>query len=131
MLLGFLLRRMTQIGLTLVVLAGLVFLALRVAPGGPAYALLGPDRYSPALASRIDQQLGLDRPLSEQFVRWLGEMAYEELGHSYFHHRPPTAVVLERLPATIELGGLAFLLSLAVGVSVGVAWQIGSCTAGR
>jgi peptide/nickel transport system permease protein len=119
-MLWFLLRRLVQTALTLGVLVGTVFLALRAAPGGPAYALLGPDRYTPALASRIDEQLGLDRPLPEQFVRWLGQMTHGELGYSYFHHRPAVAVVLERLPATLELGGLAFLVSLAVGVPVGI-----------
>ena len=119
-MLGFALCRMAQVGLTIGVLAGVVFLALRAAPGGPAYVLLGPDRYTPALAARINQQLGLDRPLPEQFVRWLDQMAHGELGYSYFHHRPAIAVVLERLPATLQLGGLAFLLSLAVGVPVGV-----------
>jgi peptide/nickel transport system permease protein len=117
---GFVLRRLAQVGLTIALLAGVVFVAVRAAPGGPAYALLGPDRYTPALAARIDQQLGLDRPLPEQFVRWVGEMAHGELGYSYFHHRPAVGVVLERLPATLQLGGLAFVLSLAVGVPVGV-----------
>ena len=117
---GFVLRRLAQVGLTIALFAGVVFFALRAAPGGPAYALLGPDRHTPALAARIDQQLGLDRPLPEQFVRWVGEMAHGELGYSYFHHRPAVTVVLERLPATLQLGGLAFLLSLAVGVPVGV-----------
>ena len=119
-MLTFALRRLFQVALTVTLLLAAVFLALRLSPGGPAYALLGPDRYTPALAARIDRELGLDRPLPEQFARWLGEMAHGELGYSYFHHRPALAVVLERLPATLELGGLAFLLSLAGGVAVGV-----------
>ena len=119
-MLGFVLRRLLQTALTLAVLLGAVFLALRLAPGGPAYALLGPDRYTPARAARIDQQLGLDRPLPQQFVRWLDEMAHGELGHSYFYHRPAVTVALERLPATLQLGGLAFLVALGVGVPVGV-----------
>ena len=98
---GFVLRRLAQVGLTIALLAGVVFVALRAAPGGPAYALLGPDRYTSVLAARIDQQLGLDRPLPEQFIRWMGEMAHGELGYSYFHHRPAVGVVLERLPATL------------------------------
>ena len=131
-MLGFVLRRLLQTALTLAVLLGAVFLALRLAPGGPAYALLGPDRYTPARAARIDQQLGLDRPLPQQFVRWLDEMAHGELGYSYFHHRPAIAVVLERLPATLQLGGLAFLLALGVGVPLGVWAAVGQgCWADR
>jgi len=119
-MIGFMFRRLLQTALTLALLLGAVFLALRLTPGGPAYALLGPDRYTPGRAARIDQQLSLDRPLPHQFVRWLGEMVRGELGYSYFHHRPAVAVVLERLPATLQLGGLAFLLALGVGVPVGV-----------
>jgi peptide/nickel transport system permease protein len=131
-MLGFVLRRLLQTALTLAVLLGAVFLALRLAPGGPAYALLGPDRYTPARAARIDQQLGLDRPLPQQFVRWLDEMIHGELGYSYFHHRPAIAVVLERLPATLQLGGLAFLLALGVGVPLGVWAAVGQgCWADR
>ena len=117
---AFALRRLVQVGGTLVVLLMLAFLAVRLAPGGPAYALLGPDRYTPALAARIDQQLGLDRPLPEQFVRWITQLTRGELGYSYFHHRPAVAVVLERLPATLQLGSLAFLVALALGIPAGV-----------
>jgi len=117
---AFALRRLVQVGGTLVVLLILAFLAVRLAPGGPAYALLGPDRYTPALAARIDQQLGLDRPLPEQFVRWITQLTRGELGYSYFHHRPAVAVVLERLPATLQLGSLAFLVALALGIPAGV-----------
>jgi peptide/nickel transport system permease protein len=116
----FVARRLTQAAVAFCLLLVAVFVALRMAPGGPAYALLGPDRYTPDRAARIDRQLGLDRPLPEQVVRWVREMAEGELVYSYFHHRPALAVVRERLPATILLGGLAFLLSLAGGVAAGV-----------
>jgi len=119
-MLGFLGRRLLQAALTLGTLVALVFLALRLAPGGPAYVLLGADRYTPERAARIERQLGLDRPLPEQLGRWVRELAQGELGSSVFHHRPALAVVTERLPATLLLGGLAFLLSLAGGVAAGV-----------
>jgi len=116
----FLMRRLLQAGGTLALLLVLVFLTLRLAPGGPAYALLGPDRYTPARAARIDAQLGLDQPVPEQVRRWVIELAAGELGYSYFHHRPALVVVMERLPATLFLGGLAFLLALGVGIPIGI-----------
>jgi peptide/nickel transport system permease protein len=117
---AFLLRRSLELLLTLGVLVLVVFLVLRLAPGGPAQVLLGPDRYTPALEDRVNHVLGLDRSLPEQVVRWIRAVIEGELGISYFHRRPASQVVLERLGATLLLGGLAFALSLAVGVSVGV-----------
>ena len=119
-MLAYALRRLLQAAGTLAVLLVLVFLVLRLAPGGPAYAFLGPDRYTPSLAARIDEQLGLDRPLPEQAVRWVTQLTRGELGYSYFHHRPAVSVVWERFPATLALGGSAFLLALGLGVPAGV-----------
>ncbi len=120
-MLRFLLRRLAQVLLTLVILATVTFAAVRAAPGGPAQVLLGPDRYTPQLEAQLNRQLGLDRPLPEQLLHWAGSLARGELGYSYFHRRPAGAVVAERLPNTLLLGGLAFLASLAGGVGLGVA----------
>lgn len=119
-MIAFLLRRSVELFLTLGVLVLAVFAVLRLAPGGPAQVLLGPDRHTPALEDRVNQVLGLDRSLPEQIGRWVRAVFAGELGISYFHRRPASQVVLERLGATLLLGGLAFALSLAVGMSVGV-----------
>lgn len=120
-MLRFLLWRLVQVLLTLLVLAVLTFGAIRAAPGGPAQILLGPDRYTPQLEAQLNRQLGLDRPLPEQFLRCGAALLRGELGYSYFHRRPAVEVVAERLPNTVLLGGLAFLVSLAAGVTLGVA----------
>ena len=119
-MIAFLLRRSVELLLTLGVLVLVVFVVLRLAPGGPAQVLLGPDRYTPALEARVNHVLGLDRSLPEQVGRWVRAVFAGELGVSYFYRRPASEVVLERLGATLLLGGLAFALSLAAGVSVGV-----------
>ena len=119
-MIAFLLRRSVELLLTLGVLVLVVFVVLRLAPGGPAQVLLGPDRYTPALEARVNHVLGLGRSLPEQMGRWVRAVFEGELGVSYFHRRPASEVVLERLGATLLLGGLAFALSLAAGVSVGV-----------
>jgi peptide/nickel transport system permease protein len=117
---AFLVRRAVEVTLTLAALILAVFLVLRLAPGGPAQVLLGPDRYTPALEERVNHSLGLDRSVPEQAVRWARAVFTGELGTSYFHRRPASQVVLERLGATLILGGLSFGLSLAVGLTVGV-----------
>ena len=119
-MLRFALRRAAQVLLTLAILALAAFLTIRSAPGGPAQVLLGPDRVTPELEAELNQQLGLDRPLPEQFARWVASLVQGDLGYSYFHRRPATDVVGERLPATLLLGGLAFVLSLGGGVALGV-----------
>lgn len=119
-MIAFLVRRVVEVTLTLGALILAVFLVLRLAPGGPAQLLLGPDRFTPALEERVNHTLGLDRSLPEQVVRWVRAVCAGELGTSYFHRRPASQVVLERLGATLVLGGLAFGLSLAIGLSVGV-----------
>jgi peptide/nickel transport system permease protein len=114
-----------EVGITLVLLLAAAFLVLRLAPGGPAQVLLGPDRYTPELEARLNARLGLDRPLLEQFGRWVAAAVRGELGDSYFQHRPAAAVVLERLPATLWLCGPAFVLAVGVGVGAGV-WAAAS-----
>ncbi|MBV9359567.1 MAG: ABC transporter permease [Chloroflexi bacterium] len=68
----------------------------------------------------VNEQLGLDRPLPEQFGRWVVSLARGDLGFSYFFRRPAFDVVSERLAATVLLGGSAWLLSSAIGIAGGV-----------
>jgi peptide/nickel transport system permease protein len=118
--LRFTLHRLGQSALTLAALALATFVAIRLAPGGPALVLLGQDRYTPALEAEVNRRLGLDRPLPEQLARWGALVSRGDFGDSYFYRRPALEVVLERLPASLLLGGLAFLLSLGGGVAAGV-----------
>lgn len=118
--LRFLLRRVAQFVVTVVALLLIVFFVVRLAPGGPAQSLLGAEYYTPERAAELNRQLGLDRPLPEQLVRWLTLLVTGDLGYSYFFRRPAIDVVLERLSATALLGGLACLLSVLGGVTLGV-----------
>jgi len=81
-MLRFTLRRVAEAALTLAILVAGAFFALRAAPGGPAYVLLGPDRLTGESEARVNRQLGLDRPLPEQLVRWVGTLAHGELGYT-------------------------------------------------
>ncbi len=119
-MLRFTLRRGGQVALTLFLLAVVTFGLLQATPGGPAQVLLGPDRYTPELEAQLNRDLGLDRPLPVQLVRWLGTLARGELGRSYFFRRPAFDVVRERLPATLILGGSSFFLALVGGITCGV-----------
>lgn len=117
----FLLWRGAQILLTMVVLIVVTFIMVRVAPGGPAQVLLGPDQVSPENIAAVDARLGLDRSLPEQLWKWTSAVAGGDLGISYFYRLPAVQVVVERLPATLILGGSALVVAMLVGIPLG-AW---------
>jgi peptide/nickel transport system permease protein len=112
--------RLGQVGLTVVLLALVAFVAIRTAPGGPAYVLLGAERSTPEAVARVNQQLGLDKPLPQQLGAWVGTLLHGDFGFSYFFRRPALEVVQERLGATLLLGGCAWVLSSLAGVAAGV-----------
>ena len=95
-----------------------VFMLIHLTPGDPALILLGEDR-SPQAIAQIHQQLGLDKPLYVQYVIWLGRIAHGDLGRSITTNQPVATAIGERLPATIELGLVALLWSLAVAIPLG------------
>jgi peptide/nickel transport system permease protein len=81
--------------------------------------LLGEDSTPEALAA-LRQQLGLDRPLYEQYALWLNQAVHGNLGESIQLHEPVLQAILERLPVTIELGVAALLFSLLLAVPLGM-----------
>ncbi len=116
---AFVLRRGSQILLTMIVLVLVTFIIVRVAPGGPAQVLLGPDQVSPERIAEVDARLGLTRPIPEQLWRWTEAVAQGDLGSSYFYRMPAVQLVLERLPATLILGGSALLVAMLIGIPLG------------
>lgn len=119
-MLAFAIRRAVQIALTLALLALGTFLVLRAAPGGPAPVLLGADYWTPEREAELNQTLGLDRPLPVQLVLWGRAILTGDLGYSYFHRRPAGEVVAERMVPTLVLGVVAWVVSLVLGVGLGV-----------
>ncbi|MCT0207338.1 ABC transporter permease [Synechococcus sp. CS-1332] len=99
-------------------IASLVFLLLRVAPGDPIDALLG-TRAPEAARAALRAQLGLDRPLAEQYGRFLGHLLQGDLGQSLTNGEPVTRLIQASLPASLELGVVALLLAAIVGLTVG------------
>jgi peptide/nickel transport system permease protein len=95
-----------------------VFLLIHLSPGDPALIILGEDRTPEAIA-QVHQQLGLDRPLYEQYVIWLGHISHGDWGRSITTHEPVGKAITDRLPATLELGMVALLWSLLVAIPLG------------
>ncbi len=118
---AYVLRRLLLAVPTLFGIAVVVFLLLRLAPGGPGAG--GADsvrRVSGRAAEEMRRLYGLDRPLPEQFALWIGRVARLDLGESFVDHRPVAERIREALPHTLALNGLALLFALAFAIPLGV-----------
>jgi peptide/nickel transport system permease protein len=115
----FLLSRLGQ--LLLVVLAAITFnfFLIHLAPGGPAVMIVGRDA-SPEAYARAVEDLGLDRPLWVQYVNYLASLARGDLGMSFKFREPVLDLLLGRLPLTLLLAIPAYVLSVVIGVLLGV-----------
>lgn len=118
---------MTRIGLRLLsavpTLFGVVmvtFLLTRVLPGDPAVFFASNPAMTEADIAAVRESLGLDKPLYEQFVLYLGDLAQGDLGRSIATGQPVTAELARRLPASAELTLLAFVLAVGVAVPLGL-----------
>jgi peptide/nickel transport system permease protein len=97
----------------------LVFGFIRLIPGDPATAMLG-ERATVESIARVRQNLGLDKPLPEQYLIYMGKVLRGDMGTSILRGEPVTQDILRRFPATVELALSAILISLLVGVPAGI-----------
>ena len=117
-LLRYLGARLALAPLMLWLIASLVFLLLRVAPGDPVDALLGPKAPAAARAA-LRHQLGLDQPLPVQYGSFLADLLHGNLGVSQASKQPVLAIIQGSLPASLELGLVALLIAAVLGLAVG------------
>lgn len=111
--------RLLQAIPVLLLVAVLTFVLMHMLPGDPAVVIAGPDA-TPEAVDRLRHQLGLDRPLWEQLVHWLGNLARGDFGQSLMLNQGVFSAVVERLPVTLSLAFIAFLITIPVGVLLGV-----------
>jgi peptide/nickel transport system permease protein len=114
-----LVRRTLQAVLTLVIALVLLFLVVHILPGDPL-AREGDRALTPQQIETLRARYGLDRPLGSQLLAFLSGIARGDLGVSIQYGRPVTGLLLERLPATLLLGGTVLLLNFTLGVWLGV-----------
>lgn len=106
------------------VVAVIVFLLLRLAPGDPA-AILAGDAASPEQIAQIRARLGLDQPMLGQFGTWIWRLAHGDLGTSIISNKPVAALILDRIEPTLALAVTTILFAVLVAVPLGVlaAWR--------
>jgi len=118
---GYLLRRLAAAALLLWLVLTATFVLLRLVPGDPASSIAELPIPKAAKEKLIHAQ-GLDRPLPEQYARWLGAVAlHGDWGFSFAQLRPVRTIVAEALPATLLLAGAALLIEYGLGTALGVA----------
>lgn len=119
--LAFIARRLLQGLAALLLIAVMNFMLVRAAPGDPATVMAGESGAADEVfLQQLRERFDLDKPLPAQLATYLGNLARLDLGTSYRQQSPVLNLILERLPATLLLTGSAFLLSLAMGVALGV-----------
>ncbi|PZX14932.1 peptide/nickel transport system permease protein [Palleronia aestuarii] len=114
----YLIRRFGQSVLSIAAMAVLVFLGV-YAIGNPIDVLINPEATQAEIAATT-ARLGLDRPLYEQFGIFVWNALHGDLGNSFVYGRPAVDIILDRLPATMELAFVALILSVGLGVPLGV-----------
>jgi peptide/nickel transport system permease protein len=114
----YLAARLLQSVIVVLLVTTISFFLIRLAPGDP-FSFGGDITMSPMVRERLRAQFGYDRPIAEQFVRFVENVARFRLGYSQSMHRYVGDVIRDVLPRTLLLMGVALLLSFVVGIAAG------------
>ncbi len=114
------LRRVLQAIPILFILSILLFAMVRAAPGGPLATAYRNPNVTKEQIELLKKQLGLDKPLPVQYVNWLGDMLRGDMGESIKFRRPVSTMIAERIPNTLILVGVSFLVTLIIALPVGI-----------
>jgi len=117
-MLSFIVRRLGQAGLVLIVMSMLVFIGVYVI-GNPVDVLVSPD-VTQEMRQRVIEEYGLDLPLWQQYVDFVLKMLKGDFGRSFVFNMPVGELIMQRLPATLELTVIAVLLASLIGIPLGI-----------
>ena len=118
-MLRFLVRRIATIVPTLIFVSMLIFGLQQLLPGDPAVVLAGEDR-DPNVVAYLREKMHLDAPLPMRYLFWIDGVLHGDLGESLRMQKPVLALILEKLPVTLELGCLAMVIALVIGIPAGI-----------
>lgn len=114
-------RRLLQIIPLLFGISIIIFAIIQAAPGGPEGSLLETGRFiDPQVIENYRHRLGVDQPIHIQYIRWLSAAVTGDLGISFSTTRPVAEMILERIPATLELMVSSFLFAAIIAIILGV-----------
>ncbi len=122
-MIGFLVRRILQAAVVVLLVTMITFILLRLIPGNVAVAILGPSAYrNPAALAQFNAQYGFDEPWFRQYLLWLGHLLQGNLGFSWTLDQSVSSLLAQRLPKTIILVGSSTIIALLIAVPIGL-WQ--------
>ena len=117
----YLIRRTMLLVVTVLGVSIIIFALMRVVPGNIADILFDSSGYIDAVQkAKIEAELGLDKPLVEQYTRWIGGLMKGEFGYSYMSERPAISEIVPRFPVTLKLAGLTLFFTIVIGIPLGV-----------
>lgn len=111
--------RLWQSAVTLVLASVVIFISVRALPGDPAFAIVGEDA-SPAMLAEVRAELGLDQSLPQQYLNWLSQIFSGDLGRSTRLNTPVTELIADALPVTLWLAFYSMIVAVVVGIALGV-----------
>ena len=120
---NFIIRRLVLSAIVLFLVSAFVFLAMRLLPGDPVLMYISASSIQEVTQEQLDQirhQYGLDKTLPAQYVDWITGVFHGDFGNSILNHSPVLDEILKRLPITIHIGALAFIIATIVGIPAGV-----------
>ena len=118
-MLAYVIGRLAQAIPVVILTSIFVFVFIRLVPGDPAVTLAG-QRATPEQVATLRHNFGLDEPIPAQYVTWVSKIASGDFGTSYVTNRPVSQLVLQRVPATVQLAVGALLVMLIIGVPLGI-----------
>ena len=117
---SYLFKRLGQIVPIILIIVVVNFFLVHLAPGDPIVYIVGDAPVSEEIVAQLREKLGLDKPLLEQLVIYLWNVAQGDFGYSYVAREPVLAVIMHRLPATLLLTVTQYILAIIAGLFLGV-----------
>jgi peptide/nickel transport system permease protein len=116
----YLIRRVLVAIPTLLVISAVIFFILALAPGDPLAEFAANPAVPPEVRENIRRSLGLDQPVPIQYVKWLTAVVQGDWGFSFASRMPVIELIGQRLPQTLQVAGLAYLIGLVIAIPVGI-----------
>ena len=117
-MISYITKRLWQSGLLALIMSLIVFLGMYVV--GDPVEMLSEEDWTEEDKIELAIELGLDKPLHEQYLNFAGDIIRGDFGVSFVHNRPVIDLIVERLPATLEIAVLAMIIGLSVGIPLGI-----------
>ena len=128
-MLGYIIKRILSLIPVLFVVSIAIFLIIHLTPGDPAAAILGIEA-SEEQIQELNEQMGLNLPVYQQYLNWVSGVVQGDFGDSYFMNEPVTEAILNHLGPTVSLALLAEIVALVLAIPIGIlaAYRRGSFT---